>query len=60
MKAKDVIIGEIYLAKISGKLQSVKVIQAGRNGGWVGTNLATGRIIRFRNSARLRPLNPTN
>ncbi|MFY9224761.1 MAG: hypothetical protein WAQ98_18970 [Blastocatellia bacterium] len=55
MKAKDVVIGEVYEVKVSGKLTNVKVTKACNNGGWVGINLATNREIRFRTGARLRP-----
>jgi hypothetical protein len=55
MKAKDVVIGEVYEVKVSGKLTNVKVTKACSNGGWVGINLATNREIRFRTGARLRP-----
>ncbi len=59
MQAKNISIGEVYLVKISGELRKVKITKACNNGGWVGINLATGREIRFRTGARLRPL-PTN
>lgn len=55
MKAKDVVIGEVYEVKVPGKLTNVKIIKACNNGGWVGINLATNREIRFRTGARLRP-----
>lgn len=59
MKSKDLIIGEVYLVKISGKLQKVKLIGISSLGGWIAINLATNRQIRCRNGARLRPLPST-
>lgn len=58
MKAKDVIIGEVYEVKVSGELTKVKIVKSCNNGGWVGINLATKREIRFRTGARLRPGTP--
>lgn len=58
MKAKVVVIGEVYEVKVSGKLTKVKIVKACNNGGWVGINLATDREIRFRTGARLRPGTP--
>lgn len=59
MKAKDIFVGQIYLVKISGKVQQVRITKAGINGGWTAINLATSREIRLRTGARVRPL-PTN
>lgn len=59
MQAKDIFVGQIYLVKISGKIQQVKIVKTCSNGGWMATNLATGRDIRLRTGARVRPL-PTN
>lgn len=56
MQAKDIFVGSIYLVKISGKLQQVKIVRSCPNGGWMATNLATGRHIRLRTGARVRPL----
>ena len=56
MQAKDIFVGQIYLVKISGKVQQVKIIKTCPNGGWMARNLATGRDIRLRTGARVRPL----
>ncbi|MFY9224652.1 MAG: hypothetical protein WAQ98_18405 [Blastocatellia bacterium] len=56
MKAKDVVIGQIYLVKVSAKLQRVRLIKRSNYGGWVGMNLATGREIRIKTAAKLRSL----
>ncbi len=60
MQAKDIAIGQSYLVKISGRLQQVKIVKICTNGGWIGVNLATGREIRLRTGARVRPLPSTN
>lgn len=59
MQAKDIFVGQIYMVKISGKVQQVKIIKTCPTGGWMATNLATGRDIRLRTGARVRPL-PSN
>lgn len=56
MLAKDIFVGQIYLVKISGKLQQVKILKSCPSGGWIATNLATSRNIRLRTGARVRPL----
>ena len=56
MKTKDVVIGQIYLVKVSAKLQRVRLIKSSNYGGWVGINLATGREIRIKTAAKLRSL----
>ena len=60
MKAKDISVGQIYLVKISGKLQQVRISSISTNGGWTAINFATGREIRLRTGARVRPLPSTN
>ena len=47
-------IGTTYIVKVSGTLAKVKLTRECNYGGWYGTNLATGREIRIRTSARLR------
>ena len=54
MKQKDVKIGGIYQAKVSGNLVDVKVKSVSTLGGWIGVNLKTGYEIRIRTAARLR------
>jgi hypothetical protein len=58
MQKKDIIIGGKYLAKVSGKVVIVKVISESRLGGFNVVNLTTGRSIRVRTCARLRPYEP--
>lgn len=57
MKKKDVQIGAVYTAKISGKLTKVRIerpISWGVNSGWEATNLTTGRSVRIKTAAKLR------
>jgi len=54
MKKNEVEIGATYLVKVSGRLTRVRLTRQSPYGGWVGTNLATGREVRIRSAARLR------
>ncbi len=63
MKTKDVKIGGLYEAKVSGKIQVVRIDSArerwapdGRSLGmrWVATNVRTGRTIAIGSPQRLR------
>lgn len=54
MKAKDVQIGGTYMAKVSGKLTSVTLLQTSSYGGWDALNEATGKRVRIKTAARLR------
>ena len=59
MKKDEIIIGGIYVAKVSGKLTPVRVLQVSPYGGFDAVNTTTGRQIRVRTAARLRrPVNP--
>lgn len=55
MKSKDVKLGDVYLAKVSGRLVEVRVLCESPYGGYDATNLATGRRVHMRTAARLRP-----
>jgi hypothetical protein len=65
MKKKDVVIGETYAVKVSGKIAPVKIISESIYGGWNGLNVRTKREVRIRSAMRLRyrcvfkPLQPT-
>jgi len=59
MQKKDIIIGGKYLAKVSGKIVVVRVISRSNTGnGYSVVNLSTGRTIKLRTGARLRPYEP--
>jgi hypothetical protein len=59
MRAIDIHVGETYQAKVSGKLQPVRITQQAtdfRSGRkyWTATNELTGRQVRINSSQRLR------
>ena len=54
MKAKNIQIGARYAAKVSGQVQTVKILAASPHGGWVARNTATGRDVRIKSPQRLR------
>lgn len=54
MKAKDVVVGGIYAVCVNKKNVPVKILRKSEDGGWVGINLETNRILRFASSRRLK------
>lgn len=54
MKKKDVVIGEKYVAKVSGRLVAVRLDGESPYGGWDGTNTETGRKVHVKTAGRLR------
>lgn len=54
MKKADVVIGETYIAKVSGKLAPVRIVSESPYGGWYGRNTKTGREVFIRGAQRLR------
>jgi hypothetical protein len=54
MKGKQVRIGAVYLAKVSGTLAPVRIVSESIYGGWDAVNVATKRDVRIRGAARLR------
>ena len=54
MKTKDIAIGGRYVAKVSDKLTTVKILQESQYGGWDAVNVATNKRIRIRSPQRLR------
>ena len=59
MKKKDVVIGGCYMAKVSGKIVPVKLLEECQWGGWVGKNMITKREVRIKTAAKLRyPYSP--
>lgn len=54
MRKRDVCVGSIYVARVSGRLTRVRVERQSRWGGWEATNLATGRSVHIRSAACLR------
>ena len=54
MKKRDVVIGAVYEAKVSGKLCPVRIRRESPYGGWDATNMSTGRDVRIKSAQRLR------
>ena len=54
MKKRDVTLGQVYVVKVSGRIQQVRLVAESPYGGWVGRNLRIGREVRIRSAARLR------
>lgn len=54
MKTKDVKIGGMYVAKISGTMTIVRLDQVCSHGGWIATNMITERKVNIRTAAKLR------
>jgi hypothetical protein len=60
MRAADVVVGQVYLANVSGRVVPVRIerpVLVGfrqRRTAWEATNLVTGRRILIRSAQRLR------
>lgn len=54
MKKAEIEIGGKYIAKVSGKLTTVRINSKGHDKGWWATNLATDRTVRILSAQRLR------
>lgn len=54
MLKRQVVIGAVYTAKVSGKVVKVRIHNESMYGGWNAKNLATGRWIRIKSAAKLR------
>lgn len=54
MKKAEISLGKSYVAKISGKLVTVRLDSESLYGGWNATNLVTGRTVRIKSAAKLR------
>jgi hypothetical protein len=54
MRKADIEIGETYVAKVSGKLTTVRIVNQNQSGGWNAINTATKHEVRIRSAARLR------
>jgi len=54
MRKREVKVGEVYLAKLDGKLVPVRVEHAGIWGGWEVRNLETDSLLWILHGSRLR------
>lgn len=53
MKKKDVVLGAVYRARVSGKICRVQIDKEDPLGGWFATNLTSRRRIHIRTPRRL-------
>lgn len=63
MTKNQIQLGQVYLAKVSGRVVPVQIDAVSRYGGWAATNIITGRAVRIGTAGRLRshvatPLRP--
>jgi hypothetical protein len=56
LRKRDVRIGVVYAAKVSGNLCTIRINSAMMAGGWLATNLNTSRLVRIRGARRLREI----
>ena len=54
MKKNQVTIGNVYTAKVSGKLARVRITGENPHGGWDGLNIDTKRKVRVKTAGRLQ------
>mgnify|MGYP001569002681 CR=1 FL=1 len=58
MRQAEVVVGAIYLVRVSGNFVAVRIVcereRANGQRGWIGVNLKTDRTVLFRGAARLR------
>jgi hypothetical protein len=54
MKKDEVKVGGVYAAKVSDKVVPVRLDSESQYGGWIGTNLKTGKQVRIKSAQRLR------
>jgi hypothetical protein len=58
VRKSEVILGQVYRAKVSGGTTLVRLTAESPYGGWVAINLATKREVRIKTAGRLRPGQP--
>ncbi len=54
MRTKQIQIGGVYTAKVTGRVVPIRIDAINDEGGWDGTNLATGKAVRVPTPRRLR------
>lgn len=54
MKRKQIKLGGVYCAKVSGKLVDVVITDESRHGGWTAMNCITGKVLHIKTAGRLR------
>lgn len=53
MKKREIELGGHYVAKVSGRIVTVKVVRESPYGGWDAVNTVTGRAVRIKTAGRL-------
>ena len=54
MKKDQVKIGQVYAAKVTGKIVPVRITGESRHGGWDAINVRTKRSVHIKSAQRLR------
>jgi len=54
MKQDQIKLGQVYAAKVTGKVVPVRIDAENPNGGWDATNIHTNRPVRIKSAQRLR------
>ncbi|MCC7146093.1 MAG: winged helix-turn-helix domain-containing protein [Phycisphaeraceae bacterium] len=54
MKKDEVTIGSVYQVMVTDKLAPVRIDRVHEQGGWIGTNMATKRVVHIKTANRLR------
>lgn len=54
MKAKDVVIGEVYEVKVGNRTSKVKIASELPEGGWEGVSEKSGKTLRIKSADRLK------
>lgn len=54
MNKGQIQVGSVYRMKVAGKVTTVRIDGTHANGGWLGTDLRTGRTLRVRSAKLLR------
>ena len=54
MRGINVEVGGLYEVLVSGRIAPVRLLSVSSYGGWNGTNILTGRMVRIKSARRLR------
>lgn len=54
MRKNEIKVGGHYIAKVSNKVVTVRIVATHPSGGWIAVNVDTGRSCRIRTAGRLR------
>ena len=54
IKASEIKIGNVYLAKVTNQVVPVRIDEESPHGGWTATNLRTSKAVRIKTAGRLQ------